>query len=98
MNAEDPLRALAALPRPRLSPFFPARVTARATSEPVATPRAASRLMRLYWLVLLVVVGSVLGRTWIGLAPLALAGVLLVFPLGTVRLLLALVAGAAPRR
>jgi hypothetical protein len=98
MNAEDPLRALAALPRPRLSPFFSARVTARATSEPGATPRAASRLMRLYWLVLLVVAVSVLARTWIGFAALALAGVLLAFPLGTVRLLLTVVVGAARKR
>lgn len=97
MKAEDPLRALAALPRPRLSPFFPARVTARATS-PGTAPRAASRLMRIYWLVLLVVAGSALARTWIGLAALALAGVLLAFPLGTVRLLLVLGGGAARRR
>ncbi len=98
MNAEDPIRALAALPRPRLSPFFSARVTARATSLPGAPPRAASRLMRLYWLVLLVVAGSALARTWIGLTVLALAGVLAAFPLGTVRMLLGVVAGVARRR
>lgn len=98
MNAEDPLRTLAALPRPRLSPFFPARVTARVTSEPGATPRAVSWLMRLYWLVLLVVAGSFLARTWIGLVALGLAGGFLAFPLGAVRLLLIVVAGAARRR
>lgn len=98
MNAEDPLRTLAALPRPRLSPFFPARVAARVTSEPGATPRAASRLMRLYWLVLLLVAGSFLARTWIGLVALALTGVLLAFPLGAVRVLLTAVAGAARKR
>lgn len=98
MKSEDPLRALATLPRPRLSPFFAARVAARATSAPGLTPRAASRLMRLYWLVLLVVAGSVLARTWIGLAAMVLSGIALAFPLGTVRLLLTAAAGVARRR
>lgn len=58
MRSEDPLRALAALPRPCISPFFPAQVAARAAGP--WTPRGAGRLTRLYWLVLACVAGAVL--------------------------------------
>lgn len=96
MKSEDPLRALAALQRPALSPFFPARVVARAAERPA--PRAGSRLMRVYWLVLACVAGTVLAGTWGGVAVLLLAAAGAAFPGALVRLLVAVAAGLAGRR
>lgn len=93
MKSEDPLRVLAALPRPELSPFLPARVVAMAATRPA--PRAGSRLMRLYWLVLACVAGTVLAGTWGGVAVLLLATAGAAFPGAFVRLLVAAAAGLA---
>jgi len=96
MKSEDPLRALAALPRPELSPFFPARVVARTAAGP--PPRPGSRLMRVYWLVLACVTGTALAGTWGGVAILLLATAGAAFPGALVRLLVAVAAGLAGRR
>lgn len=95
MSSEDPLRALAALPRPRLSPFFAGRVLARGTES--AAPRAGSRLMRLYWLVLACVAGTALVGTWAGVAVLLLAAACSAYPGPCARLLLTAAAGLAGR-
>jgi len=65
MNADELLTSLRSLPRPRLSPFFAARVA----QQTATTPRAASRIplaLRAYWLLLAFFAGVVLLQSWIG--------------------------------
>lgn len=95
MSPEDPLRTLAAIPRPGLSPFFAARVVARAANRPA--PRARSRLMNVYWLLLACVAGTALAGTWGGVAVLLLATAGAAFPGALVRLVVAAAAGLAGR-
>lgn len=67
MTVDDLLRTLAAIPRPRLSPFFASRATAHATAA-APPPRRAPRVMWVYWLALAFVSGPLLLTSWIGLA------------------------------
>jgi hypothetical protein len=62
MTVDVLLQRLARVPRPELSPFWPARVTARATAKPRAA-RAGS-LMWAYWAALLAVGGPFLLTSW----------------------------------
>lgn len=96
MSPEDSLRTLAALPRPGLSPFFAARVAARAANRPA--PRAGSRLMSLYWLVLACVAATALAGSLGGVAVLLVATFAAAFPGGLVRLVVGFTARLAGRR
>ena len=73
MTVDTLLRALARIPRPHVSPFWPARVTARATrSQPAAR---AARVMWLYWTALAAVGGPFLLTSWERLAAVAAGAV-----------------------
>ena len=67
MNADQFLASLRSLPRPKLSPFFAARVVSECGTThrpPVRTPL----VLRAYWLVLAFFAGVVLLQSWIGVA------------------------------
>ena len=69
MTVDTLLRALARIPRPRVSPFWSARVTARATrSQPAGR---APRVMWLYWTALAAIGGPFLLTSWERLAAVA---------------------------
>ena len=75
MTIDTLLRALARIPRPHVSPFWSARVTARATqSQPWAR---TSRVMWLYWTALAAVGGPLLLTSWERLAAVAFGAVAL---------------------
>jgi hypothetical protein len=79
MTVDTLLRGLARIPRPHVSPFWSARVTARATAgatrlQPVAR---ASRVMWLYWTALAAVGGPLLLTSWQRLAFVAFGAVAL---------------------
>lgn len=82
MNVDELLTSLRSLPRPRLSPFFAARVEQRTST----TPRAATRTplsLRVYWLVLAFFAGMVLLKSSIGVAAIMVAaGVVALIPAG----------------
>jgi hypothetical protein len=62
MNLDHALRSLARLPRPQVSPFWSARVAARATE--IRAPHRVPGAMRLYWLALTIVGGPLLLTSW----------------------------------
>jgi hypothetical protein len=69
MTVDTVLRSLARIPRRQLPPFWPARVTARATDRP---PRArAPRVMWIYWTAVVVIGGPFLLTSWERLAAIA---------------------------
>ena len=75
MTIDTLLRGLARIPRPHVSPFWPARVTARATqSRPAAR---APRMMWLYWTALAAIGGPFLLTSWERLAAVAAGAVAL---------------------
>ena len=96
MRSEDPLRALSAFPHPRLSPFFAARVAARAAEAPA--PRPGRRLMPLFWLVLASVAGTALAGTSGGVVVMILVAGSAAFPRFCVLLLAGVAAGLSGRR
>lgn len=61
MSLEDDLHALAKHPKPRLSPFFAARVTAHVGR---ASARLAPRIASAYWIALTVIGGPLLLTSW----------------------------------
>lgn len=65
MSVEEFLTSLRSLPRPRLSPFFAARVTQQTSTTPRITTRTPLAL-RAYWLLLAFFAGGVLLQSWIG--------------------------------
>jgi hypothetical protein len=73
MTVDTVLRSLARIPRPQLPPFWPARVTARATAahRVARTPRA----MWWYWTALLAIGGPFLLTSWERLAAVAAGAV-----------------------
>lgn len=90
MKSEETLHALSRLPRPELRPFFPARTTAAIASSRPAVRRPA--IMTVYWLLVAFLAGTLLSGSWLGLAILATAGLVVAFPEEALRTLLRVIA------